>query len=112
MEIAPFPLGIEIGDFGRSVIGTKFFTDPAIASAGHITGRKMQQATMIGGTNKLQNVCGSVNVGGERIAQIGIEIGEAGAVNDEVQLLLKAYRHFWGKAKVWASKIALDHFDL
>ena len=43
---------------------------------------------MIRGSHKFQDVYGGIGVGGKRVPQVGIEVGQARAINNEVEILL------------------------
>ena len=52
-------------------------SDATVARASYVTGGEMQQSGMVALADKLDHVDCSIDVGGERVTQIRIEIGES-----------------------------------
>ena len=50
----------------------------------------MHQAGVVALAQEIEKIAGGIDVGGERVAQVGIEIGEARAVGDHVERTLQA----------------------
>src|SRR5215467_1137933 len=71
----------------------------------------MEKAGMVGTAHELENMDRSVDIGGKGIAQIGIEVGQAGAVDDEIKVPLQVSRHLIGNSKAELRDIALDNLD-
>ena len=85
MQRLPFALGVEIRDASRRVIWLQLFGDAAVARADDIAGGEMQQRGVIGFAKKFDQVDGGFHVAGQRVAQIGIEIGQARAVDHQIE---------------------------
>jgi hypothetical protein len=66
---------------------------------------------MIGLADKLEHVHGSVDVGQQRVPQVGIEIREPRAVDDQVEILAQPVADRGRKAKAGLGNIAFNHFD-
>jgi hypothetical protein len=75
---------VEIGMAARIVVGAKLFVDAAIAHADDVAGGEMHQAGVVALAEKIEEIAGGIDIGGERVTQVGIKIGEAGAVGDHV----------------------------
>src|SRR5258705_5172557 len=67
---------------------------------------------MIAGANKIQEMLGGLDVRRNGVAQIGIEIGEARAVYDQVERTRQAHADIFFQAKPGLTYIAFDHIDL
>ena len=92
MQVAPFLFGVEASDCGGRVVGAKLFAHAAVARAGNVAGGKVDQTAMIRVPHEVQNVHSRVDVRGQSIAQIGIEVGQSGAIDDEVKVRLETLR--------------------
>src|SRR5215469_623332 len=71
----------------------------------------MEKTGMVRTAHELENIDRSIDVCGKGIAQIGIEVGQAGAVDDEVKIPLQASRHLIGNSKAGLRDIALNNLD-
>src|SRR5260370_26942928 len=67
---------------------------------------------MIAGANKIQEMLGGLDVRRNGVAQIGIEIGEARAVYDQVERTRQAHADIFFQAKPGLTYIAFAHIDL
>ncbi len=47
---------------------------------------------MIGRSHELENIDCGVGVRRQGVAQVGIEVGQAGAIDDQIEILLQAAR--------------------
>ena len=74
----------------------------------------MHQPGVIALAKKIEQVHCRINVRGESIAQVGIEIGQSRAVGDDVDRTLQARLHFRGEAQTRLADIPFDniHFFL
>ena len=70
----------------------------------------MQQPRVVGLADKIQNVRHRAHVGRQGISQIGIEIGKAGAVNDQIQFLSQKFGRLRSQSQSRFSHITLDYF--
>ena len=50
--------------------------DAAVARSGYVAGGKMKQTGVLALADELHHLNGGVHIGGERIPQVGIEIGQ------------------------------------
>src|SRR5260370_33232799 len=72
----------------------------------------MHQPSVIGGSDELEDVDGSVRVGSKGIAYIRIEVRQARAINNEVEVLLQPARRFGAESKPRLSDVSFDDLDL
>ena len=94
----------------RVVIFAQLFAHASISHAHDVARGKVDQPGMLAMAEKLQNVIHGVDVGGERIAQVGIEIRETRAVCDHVHRLLQPRLRFRVQAQARLAGIAFHHF--
>ena len=87
----PFFYRVEIGDSARRIVFRQFFQDAAVALADYVASGKMQQRGVIAFFQKIQDVRRGTNIHGQGVAQVGVEIGEAGAVDDDVDERARAF---------------------
>ena len=80
-----FALGVELGIAGRVIIVVQLFGNAAVAHANNVASRKMHQAGVMALAEKIEQMDCRIHVGREGVAQIGVEIRQAGAVDDEVE---------------------------
>src|SRR5579883_820419 len=73
MQRLPLLLGIEAGHPGRRVVGAELLADPAVAGAGDVAGRQVDQAAMTGPAEELQDIHRRIHVGRQRIPQVGLK---------------------------------------
>src|SRR5438270_9191975 len=111
LQRAPLLLGIKVCQPARSVVGNQLFGDPPILLSRNVTGREMKKARVIRATNKVQNVYRSLGVGGERVAQIRIEIGQSRAVDDEIEILLEMAQGVGAESETRSGNVPLDNLD-
>src|SRR6266481_2474035 len=88
----------------------KLFGDTAVAHANHVTSGKMHQAGVIALAQKVEQVNGGIDVGRERIAQIGIEIRQASAVHDDVERFCEACLGGFVEPKTRLADVSFDDF--
>src|SRR5579862_1490982 len=88
MQGTPFILRIEISNSRRSVVGTHGLADTAVSCAGYVASGKMQKSGMVRLADEFRDVHCGVDVGGQGIPQIGIEISQARTIDDEVEIFL------------------------
>ena len=74
LKRAPFLFSVKSFQSTRIVIRSQLFTDSPILFAGHVTGGKMQKARMVCRSYEFENIDRGIGVGGESVAQIGIEV--------------------------------------
>src|SRR5579864_341725 len=72
----------------------------------------MDQTAVIRLANKFQHIHRGVYVGEQRVAQIGIEICQARAVNDEIEIVPQPPRDLRSKTQLGLRQVPFDHFDL
>src|SRR5712664_4338017 len=104
--------GIKISYIRRTVVVMQIFRYAAVTHADYIAGGKMHQRGMIAGANKIQEMFGGFDVGRNGIAQIGIEVSQAGAVHDQVERLLQPSANACFQTKAGNADVAFDHVDL
>src|SRR5579864_1099082 len=71
----------------------------------------MQKPGVVGATDKFENVEGCVGVRCKSVAKVGIEIGEAGAIDDQIEILLQGASYIKTQTQPGLGDIALDHLD-
>src|ERR1700683_4059867 len=71
----------------------------------------MQQGRMIALAEKMQQMVGSVYVHGQSIPEVGIEIRQPGAVDDQIKRAPQALAYIRCQAKPGLARIACDDFD-
>src|SRR6516162_8632418 len=112
MQSPPFLLRVKAVRSGGRVVGTEFLAHPAVTRARYVTGRQVDQSAMIRFADKREHIHGRVDIGDQGVAQIRIEIGETGTVDDQVQPPLQTYRVFGVETKAGLRNVAFDNFDL
>ena len=71
----------------------------------------MHQAGVVALAQEIEQIARRIDVGGERVAQVGIEIGEAGAVGNDVERALEARLRRGVEAQAGLADVAFDDFD-
>ena len=111
-ERLPFLFGVVIRESHWRVIFRKVFEDAAVAASDHVAGGKMQQRGVMGIAHEIEHVRGGADVRRERVAKIGIEIREPGAVDDHVERSRARRRRTSGcRPRPGLRDVAFDHFD-
>ena len=105
-----FVLRVEIGHAFRSVIGYERFSDAAVAIADHVTGREVQHRRVIALAQEIDQMKRAVNVDRQRLAQIGIEISQAGAVDYQIEIEFQPCEDIGFYSQTRLSDVALDDF--
>ena len=67
---------------------------------------------MIRRSHEFENIDGSIRVGRQCVAQVGIEVGQARTVNDQIQVLLQMARRLGAESEAWLGDIPFDDLDL
>ena len=109
MQRLMLTFGVEVSNTGRRVVGTQLFADPSIAGSGHVASGKMDQAGVVGPAHKIQDVHGGIDVGSQGIAQVGIKVGQAGAVDNQVQPAPQAGGNLRGQSEPRLARIAFNN---
>jgi hypothetical protein len=87
------------------VVRSQILGDPAVAEADDIAGREMQQRSLLALPLEIQEVDGTVDIDGNGLAEIGIEVSESGAVDDQIELSTEPCLVFRTESKAWLSDI-------
>ena len=72
----------------------------------------MQKSRVIGRSHELENIDGGVGVRRQGVPQVGIEVGQAGAIDNEIEVLLQAARDLGVESEARLRNVAFDDFDL
>src|SRR5262245_1320081 len=107
-----FGLGVEIGEAFRGVIGRDRFCDAAVAVPHDVTGREVQQRRSVAAAQEIDQVKRAVNIDRQRLTQVGVEIGQAGAVYHQVETGLHALERRRRHPEARLRDVAFDDFDL
>src|SRR6266571_159834 len=94
------------------MVGNDLLADPAIPLAGYVAGRKMQKSGMVGAAHEFENIDSRIGIGRESVAQIGIKVRQAGAVNDQVETFLQIAGGWFAQSQTGLDDIAFNHLDL
>src|SRR4029077_2054858 len=100
------------GQSARVVVGRQFFTHPAILLAGHVASGEMQKSCVIGRSHELENIYGGVRIRRQGVPQVGIEVGQARAINNEIKVLLQAACRLGVESQARLRNVAFDNLDL
>ena len=111
VQCAQFVFRVEVQHARRRVVGPKFFAYAAITRARYIASRKVQQTSVVRLADEVHDVHHSINVRRQGVAQVGIEIRQARAVDNEIEMLAKFFVGSERKSQVWLSDVAFHHFD-
>ena len=71
----------------------------------------MHQAGVVALADEFEQMGRGINVGGEGVAQVGIEVGEAGAVDDEIEGGGEAFAGGGVEAEAGGAYVAFDDFE-
>src|ERR1700722_4340281 len=71
----------------------------------------MQQRRMLAIAKEIEQVDSRADIRRQSVAKVGIEIREAGAVDDDVERFCETLTHICSHAKVGTAHIAFDDFD-
>src|SRR3989449_1723704 len=83
----------------------------AVARAHHVARRKVQQAGVVGGANKIEQVRYAGDVRCQSVAQVRVEIHQAGAVHHQVEQPLQPRSRLRRHAQPGLADVTLDHLD-
>ena len=67
---------------------------------------------MIAAAGKFKNVERRVGICRERVPQVGIKVGQPGAVDNEVKILLQRSRYFFALGETPLSDVSFNDFNL
>src|SRR5207245_7445398 len=70
LERLQLPLGVEVAQVRRRVVRAQLLADAAVARAHHVARRKVQQAGVVGGANKIEQVRYAGDVRCQSVAQV------------------------------------------
>ncbi len=111
MQSLQLAFGVEVWQVTRVVIRNQVLDDASVPFARYIAGRKVQQSGVIRAPHKLKDIDGSIRVSNQCIAQIGVEVRQARAVDDEVEVSLQTARSLRTQSEPGLRNIALHDFD-
>ena len=112
LERAPLLLGVESRQPAWIVVRSQLLGDPPILLSGHVARREMQEPRVIRRSYELKDIDRSVRISREGVAQVGIEIRQARAVNNQIQVLLQMAGNLGAESKPRLGDVPFDDLDL